>query len=619
MTSFLKNIKSIFILRLISNNVPYIKFLKIIKHSKLLLKKLEFNEEYYKKASAIIRVLDPSYSIEKYYKYFKISTVKEEEILDNKKSKKKIDVNEWTLFKCLNSCDFNVKLNIPDNNFKYIINNAYKINLIIDPETIKYLEDISKESQENIFNLLQKNKIHIVEFTICGFNSENSLQNQNIKCILYLLCRIFQGKDVNYDSNNNIIINNKDNQNNNNYIKKFNFLKNSSKENTELFFDKINNIISLKNISLNIDYISDENIGELNGYIYRNFSFIKSLSLNMEEEPKKKEDISYLAKIMSLTNIFNQFFYFQAPKIEILDLSNYELHAIILRMLNSNFRMLFLKELKLNIIHAENEKINLDDWNFILKIVNTLEVLELCIKNTTIQTQLNYNFLIRYIYKPLNYNLSFLGNGDNLIMVLNKVKNLKKVKLNLILNGEALINFKNYEKIEYLDITLATFPDYLNTYFNNFKNLKSLAINFENKKKLIGDKIKLTFPSTINHLELRNLELGVINSILRLNQKKLQLIEKFLVKFKKGNLQDFRQLICYYLIYFKTLKKLSILTEGEEDVTPIFKTVPSLSELNLKMNVRNYPEILENLLKYKTPNIINLNFQTYNDNNFKKK
>ena len=365
---------------------------------------------------------------------------------------------------------------------------------------------------------------------------------------------------------------------------------------------------------MNIDYtkLSDENIGELNQYIYRNFSFIKSLSLNMEEEPKKSEDISYLAKIMSLTNIFNQFFYFQAPKIEILDLSNYELHAIILRMLNSNFRMLFLKELKLNIIHAENEKINLDDWNFILKIVNTLEVLELCIRNSTFQ-KLNFYF---YTYKPPTFNLSFIGNGDNLIMVLNKVKNLKKVKLNLILNGEALINFKNYEKIEYLDITLATFPDYLNTYFNNFKNLKSLAINFENKKKLIGDKIKLTFPSTINHLELRNLELGVINSILRLNQKKLQLIEKFLVKFKKGNLQDFRQLICYYLIYFKTLKKLSILTEGEEDVTPIFKTVPSLSELNLKMNVRNYPEFLENLLKYKTPNIINLNFQNYDDNYF---
>ena len=44
-----------------------------------------------------------------------------------------------------------------------------------------------------------------------------------------------------------------------------------------------------------------------------------------------------------------------------------------------------------------------------------------------------------------------------------------------------------------------------------------------------------------------------------------------------------------------------------------------LQQLNLKMDVWNYPEILENLLKYKTPNIINLNFQTYNDNNFKKK
>ena len=67
---------------------------------------------------------------------------------------------------------------------------------------------------------------------------------------------------------------------------------------------------------MSIDYtkLSDKNIGELNEYINRNFSFIKSLSLNMEEETEKK-DISYMAKIMSLTNVFNQIFFFKPKKI----------------------------------------------------------------------------------------------------------------------------------------------------------------------------------------------------------------------------------------------------------------------------------------------------------------
>ena len=132
MKSSLNDIKSKFILKLITNYIPYIRLLKIVKHSKIILNRLDITEEYFKAVSAIKRVIDPSYEIEKYYDYFKINVKNETKT----NSKKKINVNEWTLYKCLNSTDFNIKLNIIDKNFEKVINNANKINLIINSDSI---------------------------------------------------------------------------------------------------------------------------------------------------------------------------------------------------------------------------------------------------------------------------------------------------------------------------------------------------------------------------------------------------------------------------------------------------------------------------------------------------
>ena len=71
MKSSLNDIKSKFILKLITNYIPYIRLLKIVKHSKIILNRLDITEEYFKAISAIKRVIDPSYEIEKYYDYLK--------------------------------------------------------------------------------------------------------------------------------------------------------------------------------------------------------------------------------------------------------------------------------------------------------------------------------------------------------------------------------------------------------------------------------------------------------------------------------------------------------------------------------------------------------------------
>ena len=90
-----------------------------------------------------------------------------------------------------------------------------------------------------------------------------------------------------------------------------------------------------------------------------------------------------------------------------------------------------------------------------------------------------------------------------------------------------------------------------------------------------------------------------------LNKNKLDLIRNFSVKFINDNIKDYRQLIYYYLLYFKSLKKLSLSGNLENDLSPIFKVIPSLCELNIKMNLdKDYLQFFEDLKKKITPNIM---------------
>ena len=575
MVSFLKNIKSSYIFKLFTNNIPYARFLKIINHNKLLQKKMGITSEYYKEVSIINKIIDPSFEIDDYYEYFKINS--------KNNSKRKIDINEWILFSCLNSTNINIKLNITNEKFENIINSVCKINLIINIDTITFLENSNNKIKEHIYNLLIKNKNHILEITICNIE----LKANYIIYILHLFDIIFKNEGK-YNKNN---------------VKKFNFLAKCSKDNIKLFFDEIENIVSLRNISLNINYIGlcKQHEDEINDYISKNFSNLKSLTLEKEKDfnYKKFEKENEILKEDKI--IFEKFFNAVESNIQILDLSNYPLYIGILELFNNKFNLFYLKELKLKLLKDfvnENEN-NLNKWNFILKITDTLEVFELSIEELKLNL-LGWYEKICLEKKFSTSNFCNIINCDNLISSLNRVKNLKKLKLNLELESEVLFKFNNFDNIEYLSIPLTTFQENMNEFFINFKNIKYLEIFNIFWNSIDKKNIKLFLPPTLTDLGLRKFYLEEINSILQLNINKLKLIKNFFVEFKYYNLKDYRQLIYYYLLYFKSLKKLSLGGIFENDLSQIFKVVPSLRELNITMKLdKDYLKLNENyFIKY---------------------
>ena len=99
-----------------------------------------------------------------------------------------------------------------------------------------------------------------------------------------------------------------------------------------------------------------------------------------------------------------------------------------------------------------------------------------------------------------------------------------------------------------------------------------------------------------------------------LNKNNLNLIEDFLVEFYEGNIKEYRQLIYYYLLYFKSLKRLSIFGNCEKDFSQLFKVVPSLCELNIKIDIDlNYLDSFQKLKKAITQNIIMVTYSSRNE------
>ena len=295
--------------------------------------------------------------------------------------------------------------------------------------------------------------------------------------------------------------------------------------------------------------------------------------------------------------------------------------------------MFQLKELKLKIIllpiDIYDGKNYFNNWNFLLKVVNTLEVFGLNIQNleSTPYTSNFDNIYSHYFY--LNFGRSFdlerkklpskvcyyIGNFSNLTSSLNLIKKLKYLKLNFIIIGEELMDFKNFDNIEYFYVSLKTLPISLKDYFIKFKKIKSLVIYNKCEDSANEKKFQLIVPPGLDNLKLINFDLEVINSILNSNKNNLVSIKNLLVDYKAETVKDFRQLILYYLLYFKSLKKLSIYGISEQDCSPIFKVVPSLIEFNFKMREKHWSntfKFYDNLKTSMKKNIISFSYTYYN-------
>ena len=108
-----------------------------------------------------------------------------------------------------------------------------------------------------------------------------------------------------------------------------------------------------------------------------------------------------------------------------------------------------------------------------------------------------------------------------------------------------------------------------------------------------------------------------INSILLLNKNLLNLINNFLVEFYDNNKKYFRQLIYYYLLYFKSLKRLSLSGNVENYFSEVLKVLPSLCELNIKMKLdKDYDEFFDDLKKTIPSNIIRITLSSLDESVF---
>lgn len=517
MNSYLNNIKSKFTLKIIFEYISYSTCFKLIKGSRNLMQRLQITNEAFKNIYNFKNIAKPSYNIKKYFSYL--------EIVPNGFNEENY-MKEKILCIGLNISQFNVNLFIENDEWEYILRNFYKINLIITPNTLFYLKNLKIENQLKIYQTLNLYRRHITKITICYFN--NNQWNLNIAfigCILNFLKKVFE-------QNNNNVITNAPFENN---VKQFSFEFNNFPIYIDIiktFFQKIENIISLKKLDeliFDTNSFDDFRFTDMIQFIRNKMPTLKELKINNCAFSK-----SNYADLNILLSNFNE-------TIEKLDLSNSLCSSDIISVLNNKYY--FLKEVKLYVYFNYN-KIN---WSFLEKNSNFLEVFQIAIKE-------NKNV----------YNI------NQLIFNLNKMKKLKNLKLSGFLTIFLLNKFKENENLEYLNIDLfiqESFPDELMTlidgsdgiitnFLKNFKNLKTLIIKkyeqFENQYLS-----NFLFPTHLTCIELINFRGDCIKSLLNNNKEYLNHIEE--LKIENSNFFDYFDFIQIFE-YFKNqqLKKLSL-------------------------------------------------------------
>ena len=525
--NLLNNVKSKFCLENIFDYMPYSTCLKITKGSRALMQKLQITNETFKEINEFKKIPKPAYQIKKYFSYFGIvpNDTNEENYLKEK-----------ILCMSLNISQFNISLFIGDDHWEYILKNFYKINLIISPNLIYYINNLKKESKIKVYQILNLYKGHIAQITISYFNSiEWSLKIELINQIIDFLTKVFEQnnndkKDGNIKNANNIIINtNNENNNVNKLCFEFNifppYIDIISK-----FFQKIDDILPFQKIE---EFVFDTSS-------FKDYRFTDIMKFITNKMPAlKRLKINNCAFSRSNYADLNVLFYNLNENIENLDLSNSFCTSDIISVLNN--KKFPMKEVKLN-LYSNNNAI---EWIFLEKNANSLEVFHMEIQEN------NNN-----------------SNIKKMILVLNNMKKLKNLKLLGFLNIFQLNKFTENENLEYLNIELfflesfkdellITNLDEIMTYFlKNFKNLKSLIIKtFETLD--IQHLNNFILPSNLTCLELINFRGDCLKSLLNNNKDYLNHIEEF--KIENSIFVDYFDFIQLFEIFkVKNFKKLSI-------------------------------------------------------------
>ena len=249
----LQKIKSKHNLKNIFDFLTYDIRLKIAYGNKSILDNLELNSKKYKKFYEIKNILKPSIEIDKYYKRFNIK--------HDEKGGAEI---EELLYGCFNMVPYNTDLFLYKENWKYIITNIHKCNLKLDEKLIKYIDNLDKENEQKILNLLNLYKSYIVELDVDEF------ENFDVNKILLFVQNIFQNNIGKYNLKK-LRINIIKPKHQKYYVNYFNNI--SDEKNTSnliKLIDKIDGIIdlaSLKEIEIKYKYLHKFNKLEISDII----------------------------------------------------------------------------------------------------------------------------------------------------------------------------------------------------------------------------------------------------------------------------------------------------------------------------------------------------------------
>ena len=531
MSSNLFNIRSKYSLKKLFDYLPAKLSLNLMHGNKKLLNILNISLETYKKYNEIKRVLKPSYNLKRYFSYLDI----------NSNNNDDRTINEKLLYIYLNNTSINYDLLIGNTDWEFAIRNLQKNNLIISPIIIYYLINLNYDNKIKVFNTLKAYRNNIAKISICNFNLRWKLNFDSINRILEILKTIFGDGQKK--------------------ITKISFEKNEFNSYIDItgkLFDKIDNIISLKEIeelSIDISLFTDFQFSDVFKYLSQKMASLKTLKISGTD--------------FSQNNFYDLNLFLTNPneRIDKLDFSNCFCASTITSILYS--KKYPLTSLKIKMFSNNN------NWIFLDKNKDDLEELEI----------------------EINENSENIYNKDvnDLVLTLNKMKKLKRLKFTGGLYLKDLLNFDNYSNIEYFNIELCNItksdieihlPFY---YFANFKKLKSLTIMYKHRIDREDYFFEFRFPPNLNSLNLRNVKGKTIISLLKENLDYLAALEEFKLEKCFFDIEDLDNLL-NLMDNFKSLLRLSLKELGIntnylfELIPKIIQKITLLIELDISHN-----------------------------------
>ena len=437
--------------------------------------------------------------------------------------------------------NINIDFNIINQNYQNILNeieiNINKKNQLL--ETMNMLEEDKSILDEKIIEYISKKesfeevaKIHLLKFfnEIININIEEKLKNNEIE-------RIYNNNiSDNYNNiNNNTYRNNEQNIKINSY-ELFNIdIDNLCKEISKELVLTVN--LSIKNINLSINSLSNEDCSKLKFTTIENNSYISIMATKI-----KKEVLIFINSIKDNTEeIINEFFVNLTKNIiNLLDFYFSE-NIILLNKENENIfylvtyiKLIFKKYYIENIIKNDSIFLNEKYKKFQEDIKNNVNKAIVIINNLN-NKKIEYEIKLTKINQEKKYLKEKNNDDKNVISMKNRTYlNLTK-KANELIENKNTLNNKFIKKQNENEIENKSINDKI------IKKKKEM-INLQNKKKTIEEKIALRNKIILN--EIKKLKHSTISNFekikLELNTHKRKygnnsdLYDKFIEKINKS-------------------------------------------------------------------------------------